>query len=186
MQHLVPFSADGHQLDWVTWDGEHREHTTIVWENEGWTVVGDVGRERIQYVLRCNATWQVRQFLLFRDLDEPDLWLGTDGAGRWGEVNGAHRPELDGCVDLGLSCTPFMEMLPVRRLPLQVGDSATVDAVMVDAETLDARRAHRRYTRVGAQRWRIDDLDLAETVELDVDVHGVVLDHPDRWRRATG
>ena len=44
----------------------------------------------------------MRQFLLFRDLDEPDLWLATDGTGRWGEMNGAHRPELDGCYDVHL------------------------------------------------------------------------------------
>ena len=28
--------------------------------------------------------------------------LGTDGRGRWGEVNGAHRPELDGATDVAL------------------------------------------------------------------------------------
>ena len=97
----------GHVAAWATWDGDGIETTTLRWENEGWTVSGEVGdaadRERIQYVLRLSATWQVRQFLLFRDLDEPDLWLATDGGGRWGEMNGAHRTELDGCTDIDLA-----------------------------------------------------------------------------------
>ncbi len=179
------FPADGHTVAWSTWDGAAGEQTTITWENEGWTVVGDVSADRVQYVLRLNATWQVRQFLLFRDLDEPDLWLGTDGHGRWGEINGAHRPELDGCSDLDLAWTPFPISVPIRRLPLHVGDDALVDAVAVDHDTLEVRRVRRRYTRLAPRRWRQADPDGGPSVELDVDEHGVVLDHPDRWRRIT-
>ena len=72
-------------------------------------ISGVVSRERVQYVLRLSASWQVRQFLLFRDLEDPDLWLATDGTARWGEMNGAHRIELDGCYDITMNCTPFMQ-----------------------------------------------------------------------------
>ncbi len=139
------FSADGHDVRWTTWDGDHDEHLTLRWENEAWTATGEVGRERVQYVLRLSPTWRVRQFLLFRDLDEPDLWLATDGHARWGEVNGAHRPELDGCSDIELACSPFPATLPIRRLPLDVGDGAELP--------VDHRRrrdARRRTWRHGA------------------------------------
>ena len=79
--------------------------------------------------MRLTPTWQVRQFLLFRDLDDPDLWLATDGTARWGEMNGAHRVELDGCYDIDLACTPFTNTLPIRRLPLHVGDTAELPVV---------------------------------------------------------
>ena len=110
----------------------------------------------MQYVVRLSATWQVRQFLLFRDLDEPDLWLATDGSGRWGEMNGAHRPELDGCYDIDLACTPFTKSLPIRRLPLHVGDSADLPVVTVDVETLDVRAATHRYVRLDTHRWQFE------------------------------
>ena len=86
----------------------------------------------MQYALRLDPQWRVRQLLLFRDLDEPDLWLGHDGGGRWGEINGAHRPDLDGCVDVELSCTPFTLSLPVRRLGLGVGEAADLPVVSID------------------------------------------------------
>jgi hypothetical protein len=79
---LTAFPSDGYTARWNTWDHEHLETLTLRWENEGWTATGDVGREAITYVLRLSATWHMRQFLLFRDLDEPDLWLGADGTGR--------------------------------------------------------------------------------------------------------
>jgi uncharacterized protein len=180
------FSADGHDVRWTTWDGEHEEHLTLRWENEGWTACGDVGRERVQYVLRLGPTWRVRQLLLFRDLDEPDLWLATDGHNRWGEMNGAHRPELDGCADIELSCSPFPATLPIRRLPLEIGDSAEMPVVIVDVDTLAVDAVGRRFERLADRRWRQTDTSRGdgEAVEYDVDEYGVVVDHPGRFRRS--
>lgn len=183
MTDLQPFSADGHDVHWATWDGQHGEHVSLRWENEAWTATGEVERERIQYVLRVAPTWRVRQLLLFRDLDEPDLWLATDGHSRWGEVNGAHRTELDGCIDVELPCSPFPVTVPIRRLPLVVGDAAEVPVVTVDVETLAVEPAGRRYERLGERHWRITDVSTGEANEFDVDAHGVVVDQPGRFRR---
>lgn len=177
------FSSDGHVARWATWDGDGEETTTLVWENEGWTVSGLVSRESVQYVLRLSATWQVRQMLLFRDLEEPDLWLATDGGGRWGEMNGAHRTELDGCYDVDLTCTPFTSTLPIRRLPLLDGHTAELPVVVVDPETLEVRTETHRYTKISAHRWRFAQPDLLYEVEFDVDDYGLVLDYPESFRR---
>jgi uncharacterized protein len=185
MSTYAPFSADGHEVHWQSWDGAHEEVVTLTWENEGWTVSGLVARERVQYVLRISPTWQLRQFLLFRDLDEPDLWLGTDGHGRWGEVNGAHRQDLDGCSDLHLLCTPFTATLPIRRLPLHVGDAAEQRAAQVDIETLGVHPVRQQWARMTESRWRYIDLDSGAEFELEVDRHGLVVDYPERWRRVS-
>lgn len=178
------FSSDGHAARWAAWAGEGDEHLTLLWENEGWTASGVVSRERVQYVLRLSPTWQVRQFILFRDLDEPDLWLATDGGGRWGEMNGAHRVELDGCYDVELAITPFTNTLPIRRLPLHVGHTADVSVAVIDVETLDVHAEHRRYTRAGSHHWVVTDLDGGAVSEFDVDEHGLVLDVPQQFRRS--
>jgi len=183
MTAYASFSSDGYEARWATWELDGEETTTLCWENEGWTVSGMVSRERIQYVLRISPTWQVRQFLLFRDLDEPDLWLATDGGGRWGEMNGAHRTELDGCYDVDLACTPFTNTLPIRRLPLLVGHTAELPVVVVDPETLDVRAETHRYTRLDSHRWRFEQMRIGDSVEFDVDEHGLLLDHPGLFRR---
>lgn len=195
----LPFSADGHVVRWATSaksadiadiadnveNDENVETLTIAWENEAWTVSGIGGREQIHYVLRISPTWHVRQFLLFRDMEDPDLWLGTDGNGRWGEMNGAHRPELDGCVDLYLACTPFTNTLPIRRLPLHVGHTADITVASVDVETLDIQPDHHRYTRIDSHRWRFERLSTGEAQEFAVDQYGLVLDRPSTFRRVT-
>jgi hypothetical protein len=187
-------APDGHVVRWATWAGDHSDTTTIRWENEGYTVTGQLTRERVDYVLRLSATWQVRQFLLFRDLEEPDLWLATDGAGRWGEMNGAHRTELDGCYDVHLGCTPFPLTLPIRRLPLLEGHTAEIPVVTVDTDTLEVQPALHRYTRLSSHRWRLEvgAADRAGTdtaghvaVDFDVDEFGLVLDYPEGFRRVS-
>ena len=182
MSAYAPFVAahepEGHVVRWTDWDGEHLDTAAIRWENEGFTVTGNDTSARVEWVLRLSPTWQVRQFILFRDLDEPDLWLATDGGGRWGEMNGAHRTELDGCYDVMLDCSPFTLALPVRRLPLQVGHAAEVPVVHVDVETLEVLPETHVYARLSTHRWRVDE------DEFEVDEHGVVIDLSGRFRRA--
>jgi hypothetical protein len=175
------FPADGFTTSWTTWDGEHTEQVTLRWENEAWTVTGRVGREQVEYVLRLSPLWQVRQFILFRDLDEPDLWLGTDGHGRWGEMNGAHRPELDGAHEIALDVTPLTLSLPIRRLPLHVGDGFDLNVLVVDVETLGIRSVTVGYHRIGTHRWRISRE--GQTLEVDVDEYGLVNDVDGAFRR---
>jgi hypothetical protein len=180
---LTAFPSDGYTARWRTWDHAHLETLTLRWENEGWTATGEVGREAVTYVVRLSATWQVRQFLLFRDLDEPDLWLGADGTGRWGEINGAHRHDLAGCTDVDLPATPFTNTIPIRRLMLDVGDDAEVIAAMVDVETLGVVPARQRYRRLKSRRFEYSNLESGFTTEFDVDQYGLVHDYPDAFRR---
>lgn len=177
----LPFPADGFTAHWTTWDAEHDETVTISWENEAWTVSGSVGRENVHYVLRLTPFWHVSQFLLFRDLDEPDLWLGTDGRGRWGEVNGAHRPDLDGHHDLWLPCTPFTHSLPIRRLPLAVGEAIDFAVLRVDVDTLGIVPVGAKYERLDERSWRASIGD--QTSEFDVDDFGLPHDIDGHFRR---
>jgi hypothetical protein len=180
---LTAFPADGYTARWRSWDHEHLETVTLRWENEGWTATGEVGREAVTYVIRLSATWQVRQFLLFRDLDEPDLWLGADGTGRWGEMNGAHRHDLAGCTDIDLAVTPFTTSIPIRRSGLAIGEHADVTAALIDVDSLGVVALRQRFERVGARRFRRTLLETGEVTELDVDEYGLIHDQPGGFRR---
>ena len=189
-------SADGHSARWTRWqlhdsdldddqrDADQRgDELTLSWDNEAWTASGLVSSANVQFVIRISPVWHVRQFLLFRDLDEPDLWLGNDGRGRWGEVNGAHRPELDGCVDISLDCTPFTSTIPIRRLGLRVAEAAEIIVAAIDVETLDVQAQRHRYSRLGTHRWKLEQLESGDSVEFDVDEFGLAIDYPSTFRR---
>jgi hypothetical protein len=180
---MTAFPSDGYTARWQTWEGDGDETVTLRWENEGWTAIGEVGREAVSYVLRLSALWQIRQFLLFRDADEPDLWLGNDGTGRWGEMNGEHRPELDGCTDIDLRITPFTNSLPIRRLQLDEGDAAQIKVAMVDVETLGVVPVTQLYEHLAPGIWRKTDARTETSIDFRIDDYGLVQDEPELFRR---
>lgn len=168
--------------EWSGWDGAGHELLTLGSESGGWTADGVVSGADVHYAVRLDRQWRARQFLLFRDMAEPDLWLGVNPAGQWGEVNGAHRPELDGCTDVDLKCTPFTNTLPIKRLLLDVGDTAEILVARVDEETLEVRPERQRYTRLADRRYRYSDESGFE-VDLEVDDRDLVVDYPGLFRR---
>ena len=155
------------------------------WENEGWTAEVDLHADDATAVFRLSAGWHVQQMLLFRDMTEPDLWLATDGHGRWGEMNGAHRTELDGCIDIDFAGTPFTNSIITHRLPLHVGDTADLHVVCVDVETLAVENRPVRYTRTGESTWEYTSLAAGRQRAASVDEFGFVLDEDEVFRRAT-
>jgi hypothetical protein len=181
--------ASGLRVAWNIPNADLRDgglpHTTAKfgWENEGWTVDCALGPERSQFVMRLSAQWLIQQVILFRDLETPDLWLATDGAGRWGEVNGAHRTDLDGCRFVMIGGTPITHCIAMRQLPLQIGHGAEVKTAVIDAETLGVVPAVLRFERLGESNWRYTPLPGAEMVEVVVDDFGLLLDEAGRFIR---
>ena len=182
--HYSALPASGHRASWKHVVEPHSSHVDLLWENEGWTANGVLGSENAHYVIRMSAMWVVQQFLLFRDMDEPDLWLATDGHGRWGEMNGEHRTELDGCIDIDLQGTPFTNSILTHRLPLHVGHSSTQNVITVDTETLGVTVVPQMYTRVDTHSWQYISLLQNKTVEVSVDEFGFVIDEPGAFSRA--
>jgi len=183
--HYSALPASGHRASWTHVVEPHSSHVDLLWENEGWTANGVLGSENAHFVIRMSAMWVVQQFLLFRDMEEPDLWLATDGHGRWGEMNGDHRTELDGCIDIDLPGTPFTNSILIHRLPLHVGHSSTQNVITVDIETLGVTVVPQMYTRLDNHRWQYISLLQDKTVEVSVDEFGFVIDEPGAFSRTT-
>ena len=155
----------------------------IRFENEGWTAQGTLGSERAQFVIRLSATLVLQQFMLFRDMEEPDLWLGRDRSGRWGEINGAHRPDLDGCTDIELRMNPFPTSLTMKRLPLLESHAATLTVAAVNTETLEILPQSRTFAKLGARRWRYVSPGQGREVEVELDDYGLVINEPGGFSR---
>jgi hypothetical protein len=174
MTNYSPLPASGLHAAWTNRIDGTLSDVTLRWENEAWTADGRIESNNVQFVMRISASWMVQQFMLFRDLDEPDLWLATDGHGRWGEVNGAHRTELDGCVDITLDGTPFGHVVAIRRLPLHVGHAAQQNVIHIDTDTLGVTVRPHTYERVGNTSWRYATAGV--TADAMVDDYGFVID----------
>jgi hypothetical protein len=184
MSNYRPLASPGRRFAWNNWDGSPSSDVTLRWENEGWTAELRLAADDATVAFRLSAQWRIQQMLLFRDMEEADLWLATDGRGHWGEMNGAHRTELDGSLDIDFANTPFTNSVITHRLPLHVGHTADIQVISVDVETLELRKVTHRYTRTGLREWTYTSLATGAEATATVDEHGFVIDEEGGFRRA--
>lgn len=182
------------EVMWAPWDGPGSEHLRLA-EREGGVVADgliigvDGGRPcRVRYAVRGDADWRVREVRVeVLGAGRPELVLRADGAGAWQTGDGAPLPALAGCLDVDLSVTPFTNTLPIRRLGLQPGATATLAMAYVALPALRVTAERQRYTCLAADpgggRYRFEAPDDGFTAELPVDAAGLVLDYPGLFRR---
>jgi hypothetical protein len=103
--------------------------------------------------------------------------------GSW-TVDGVDAPALEGCIDVDVALTPATNTLPIRRLALQVGESAYVDAAWLRFPSLSLERLSQRYTRIGANQYRYES-GAAFIATLEVDDWGIVRKYSDLWLATT-
>lgn len=152
---------------------------------DGMVVALDGRPIRLHYRVTCDPAWTVRR-LAVKELDSgTELAFESDGAGHWTDGTGRLLPALDGCVDVDLTPTPFTNTLPIRRLELQPGESRDLRMVYVLLPEMAIQPAEQRYTCIergsSGGRYRYESGDFS--VDLPVDVDGLVLDYPGYWRR---
>ena len=89
---------------------------------------------------------------------------------------------LDGCHDVDLGWTPATNTVPIRRLGLEVGETASITAAWVRFPELDVVASEQRYTRLGNDRWQYRSGDYDYELVTD-ETTGLVLSYgDDLWR----
>jgi uncharacterized protein len=150
-------------------------------------VIGE--REGVAYGARwrclCDADWRVREFGI-TTADNRGLALVSPEPGRWVDAAGDALSQLDGCLDIDLSASPFTNTLPIRRLGLEPEHgSVALEMVWIPFDTLRPQRDGQIYTCLEAnRRFRFDAADGSFTAEITTDEDGLVTDYPPLFRRA--
>ena len=183
------------EVMWAPWEAPGLEHLRLV-TNDGSVVANglviglEAGRPfRIGYEIRCDERWRVQEVRVATpDSGRPVLELLTDGEGHWNRGGGEPVPELEGCIDVDISATPFTNTLPIRRLGLKPGESEELTVTYVRVPELLVGPERQRYGCLEEQAdgwlYRFEALPSGFAAELPVDADGLVIDYPGLFRRA--
>jgi len=102
-------------------------------------------------------------------------------------MNGNPMQALKGCLDKNISVTPFTNNLPIRRLNLQPGKSAVIEAAYLAVPEGEIGRASQRYTcrerKVHGARFRYQGLTTGYEAEITTDEKDFVVEYPPVFRR---
>jgi uncharacterized protein len=163
------------------------EHCTLTVRPGGLSLIGTVlGSEeglpiRIEYRILADGAG-LTSAVHVRDLrgfDQRALTVERSTKGAW-TVNGAVASALRGCTDIDLGVSPSTNTLPIRRLRLAIGQSATIKAAWVLFPGLEVVKAAQTYARLDEYTYRYSSGEF--TAELTVDDDFLVASYAD-WQR---
>src|SRR5271155_4009177 len=134
----------------IRWPGI--EHVIVsaeatAWRAQGRVIMAEDRLTSVDYDVRCDAAFRVTGLTISvtESSGRAELVLAADGDGHW-QAGGTARPDLDGCIDLDIDCTPLTNTLPIRRLDWSAGQAHDLDVVYVSVPDLSVSRARQRYT----------------------------------------
>jgi len=160
-------------------------HTREGWLLKG-TVVGVLKEQRpmlASYEIYCDENWLTHRMQVERTVgnDVKTLTLSVESRGLW-RSSGQELREIRGIDDVDLAVTPATNTLPIRRLKLQVGSSASIIAAWVKFPDLTVEPLSQRYTRLSKDTFRYES-NTGFSAEIVVDDLGLVIAYPDGWER---
>lgn len=176
---------------WETLNGRSLVHATVdiqdtaIYATGAAIVIGYDTPYSIWYDIKCDNQWRVRHVslsVLTTRLESTALL--SNGEGRWTNSNGQHLPELDGCIDIDLSVTPFTNTFPIRRIHWTAGKSLELKVAYWRLPNLQPSSINQRYTCLeNGKLWHYEGLTSGADYNLLTDADGLVLDYPGVFKR---
>jgi len=152
---------------------------------DGWTLAGTAvfthaeGLCRLHYEVACDGAWRttharVAGFVGDRAIE---VVIDVDEDARW-TLNGEPCPQVEGCVDVDLNFSPSTNLLPIRRLRLEVGQEAAVRAAWLRFPGFALEPLEQRYLRTAQDVYRYESAGGAFVRDLTVTADGFVTRYP--------
>ena len=96
------------------------------------------------------------------------------------------QPAVQGCVDLDLNFSPSTNLLPIRRLSLEVGQEAEVRAAWLRFPSFKLEPHSQVYRRLDEFTYRYSSRGGEFVADLTVNECGLVTTYPGLWEAETG
>ncbi len=173
---------------WRPAKGAGLEHVTLSETQQGYSAHGVAVGARggapygLTWRVKTDRGWNTTALWLM-NTDGESVALASDGAGNWHDADGEPLPAFAGCLFPDIAATPFTNTLPIRRLGLDVGESARIRVLYLPVPSLVPEVVEQRYTRLAPRRWLYEGLFRGFQAELEVDADGIVLDYPETFLR---
>jgi len=178
-------------MSWQRLDIPGRDEASLHRLPDGWVLRGvsqfSNGRvaSAFTWEVEADGEWRARRGKVLGTAGgrAVDLRIERSGAGTW-TVNGVEVPGLAGLLDLDLGFTPATNLFPLRRLGLEVGESADAPAAWLDDDRWTLLRLAQRYERRDQSHYWYESPSTGYQGLLTVGDDGFVREYPGLWRAA--
>ncbi|CAM3672248.1 putative glycolipid-binding domain-containing protein [Mesobacillus zeae] len=179
---------------------------TIVWENRATigselmeisfsedgisiesTVIGikDTLPYLIKYDVGLDENWVFKQLDMEILNFNESLHITSNGRGKWFDKNGKEMIELQGAIDIDISCTPFTNSLPINRLKWGPETSRDFEMVYISVPDLSLKKVKQSYKLVNSSLECREFHYKSGNFQSDIiaDSDGLVIEYPGLFTR---
>ena len=155
----------------------------------GWKLSGTAvflsqqGPSKLDYAVICDANWRTNSARISGVIggDTVSRIVTVDAQRRW-HLDGVESGGVEGCIDIDLGFSPSTNLLPIRRLALDVGEEATVMAAWLPFPSLRFEVLPQLYRREADMTYRYESRGGLFVRTLEVNHAGFVTSYPDFWQ----
>ena len=176
---------------WRRLDEPGHEFAQLFFEDNVWRLTGTAifafGRQerqpaRLDYLVMCDADWQTRCARVSGWVGDETICIdiSVDESRRW-RLNGVEFPAVEGCLDIDLSFSPSTNLLPIRRLRLNVGDEVAATAAWLRFPDFRLEPLAQSYRRISGAGYRYESGGGEFVAQLSVNEAGFVTGYPNLW-----
>jgi len=176
---------------WRRLDPPGHEFAQLRFEDSTWRLTGTAifacdhsprRPARLDYLVVCDSDWRTRSASVMG-------WVGDEGVGvdvsvddarRW-RLNGVEVPAVEGCVDIDLSFSPSTNLLPIRRLRLDIGEKFAATAAWLRFPGFTLEPLDQSYRRIAGGAYRYESGSGKFVAQLSVNEAGFVTGYPNLW-----
>ena len=176
---------------WRRLDEPGHEFAQLFFEDAAWSLSGTAifafGNPqrlpaRLDYLVVCDADWRTRSARVsgWAGDETISIDISVDEDRRW-RMNGIEIPGVEGCVDIDLNFSPSTNLLPIRRLRLDVGDEVAAKAAWLRFPDFKLEPLDQSYRRIYGGVYRYESMGGKFVTELSVNEAGFVTGYPNLW-----
>lgn len=170
---------------WRRLDRPGHESARLSYENALWGLSGtaifahDEQPCRLDYRVICDSKWQTEFATVTGWVGKEivAIELAVDTERRW-RMNGKEWPQVAGCIDLDLNFSPSTNLLPIRRLDLDIGQEGRVRAAWLRFPGFNLEPLDQIYRRIKESAYRYESGGGKFVTELQVNTAGFVTVYP--------
>ncbi len=138
----------------------------------------------VEYQLIINRNWIVKEVEIKSLLDKRNkITLKSDSNGKCYNEDNQEISELNGCIDIDISITPFTNTLPIKRLGSSLEQRTKITTLYLDIKNWEFKKAEQYYTKLTDNLYKYEGVFRHFVADLPIDNSGFVTTYPKLFKR---
>jgi uncharacterized protein len=149
--------------------------------------IRDTKPSTLEYSVECDSGWNTLSGKVSGRVGEEQISVQiVVGPDQTWLVNGMEEPGVASCIDLDLNFSPSTNLLPIRRLELEIGQKAIVKAAWLRFPSFKLEALSQSYKRLDEFTYQYESGGGSFVSELKINEFGLVTSYPGIWQEELG